>query len=708
MLQITNLHQDVRGLVEGWPFGLRSVLDFGVSAAAADNGPALASLAAGHYLVPPGTYAVASDAAVPAGVVLDFVGGAALKPVAGITVTLNGPVRAGLYRVFDVSAGGGIRFGAGTVTEAYPEWFGAAGDGVAVDSAPFQKALDAVAPFGVPLALQDGRTYLVSGLSTTAGAVLSVIGRRATLKYAGGGVGGGTTDVYLGNGVLLNALAPRRVVLDLGHVDGNAAVTAPTCPALVRVETATDGSTELVEVAGDWTGGGVADVFKLFYVINHEPEATGARRVVIRDGRWKDPAQSGFWGVRGKHELVVVRDVVVTDPSGRTVGAAGHLCDFTSERIPGWPDAIHRLHVSNFESRHSIADVIFIQGVLHRRLVGVVIDRMNQTTPFTAPGGSGIKIDDMFYHAEQSTYIRDFVARNTSQTAGARNNIWLTEGSRHSIVDGFDIDGNLAMASSGEGDESFIHVARNGICRDTGQLVCGRYSVIENVKLRGPEGGSTPIQKLQLERDCRISGLKLENYAFVLVPSNGTVEYTNISIGDVDAEPTCELFFQRSHATHVQQVVVRGWRGGVLRAEPNSNVSATLRVQFTDCTFQLKNFTTRQVLFQSATYEGRNNRRWDGSKYVTELPDRTQPEGTITTTGTNVALNAAFASVLLVSPASATTYGSITNLLDGQECELILTTPNATITSTALANGSVTGPTVLRVKRVGTKYYRVG
>jgi hypothetical protein len=76
--------------------------------------------------IPPGTYLV--NSALTLSVPLFFDSGAILKPAAGITITINGAVVAGLWKIFDQSAGGTI---AGRVRAAaiYPEWFGALGNG---------------------------------------------------------------------------------------------------------------------------------------------------------------------------------------------------------------------------------------------------------------------------------------------------------------------------------------------------------------------------------------------------------------------------------------------------------------------------------------------------------------------------------------------------------------------------------------------------
>ena len=76
----------------------------------------------------PGTYRVASNLtlAVPC----SFDPGAILKPDAGVTITVNAPINAGPWQIFDLSEAGAALNGAVRVSDIYPEWFGADATGV--------------------------------------------------------------------------------------------------------------------------------------------------------------------------------------------------------------------------------------------------------------------------------------------------------------------------------------------------------------------------------------------------------------------------------------------------------------------------------------------------------------------------------------------------------------------------------------------------
>jgi hypothetical protein len=65
--------------------------------------------------------------------------GASLQPAVGATLTLKGSVEAGVYQIFDASLGG--RVAGLLVREAYPEWWGAKGDGIADDSQALNAAV---------------------------------------------------------------------------------------------------------------------------------------------------------------------------------------------------------------------------------------------------------------------------------------------------------------------------------------------------------------------------------------------------------------------------------------------------------------------------------------------------------------------------------------------------------------------------------------
>jgi hypothetical protein len=105
----------------------------------ADDRPAFVAAdgAGGTLYVPRGTYRIGSSLSLASDI--RFEQGARLKPDSGVTVTLNGGLDAGVFQVFDVSAGGQVK--PNRVEEMIPQWWGAAADGSADDYPAIAAAL---------------------------------------------------------------------------------------------------------------------------------------------------------------------------------------------------------------------------------------------------------------------------------------------------------------------------------------------------------------------------------------------------------------------------------------------------------------------------------------------------------------------------------------------------------------------------------------
>lgn len=94
---------------------------------------------AGTIYVPEGTYRIASNLTLSSDI--RFEQGAKLKPASGVAVTLNGSLDAGIFPVFDLSAGGSVL---PNRSEQYVvQWWGATGNGSTDDYAAIAAALEA-------------------------------------------------------------------------------------------------------------------------------------------------------------------------------------------------------------------------------------------------------------------------------------------------------------------------------------------------------------------------------------------------------------------------------------------------------------------------------------------------------------------------------------------------------------------------------------
>jgi hypothetical protein len=106
---------------------------------------------------PPGTYRIASNLTINAKA-LQFSQGAMLSIDAGVTVTINGTIQAGLWQIF--SGSGSVSLG-GKFKDIPVSWWGPAADGTTDDTTVFAKAVAAV-PLRTRIYVPEGTSIIDS------------------------------------------------------------------------------------------------------------------------------------------------------------------------------------------------------------------------------------------------------------------------------------------------------------------------------------------------------------------------------------------------------------------------------------------------------------------------------------------------------------------------------------------------------------------
>ena len=162
-----------------------SVKDFGaVGDGVADdkNAFTLASSASASVLVPPGTYRIGSNLAIPSA--LTIAGGGVIKPASGVTVTLGDGVTADRYQIFDLTLGGTIATNR-EESIGYPEWFGAVIDTIGNATANLTAIQNTLSIFG-ECSLAGG-DYFISN-------TLEISASFKTIKGVSDGVGPNTSN----------------------------------------------------------------------------------------------------------------------------------------------------------------------------------------------------------------------------------------------------------------------------------------------------------------------------------------------------------------------------------------------------------------------------------------------------------------------------------------------------------------------------------
>jgi hypothetical protein len=110
--------------------------------------------------IPAGTVPVTSNTTIPPNIALRILKGGKFNINNTITLIINGPIEAGPYQIFSWTGTGAVSFGSNSkVSQVYPEWWGAAGDGTTDDTDEVKVAYDAVKGKKIWLTFNPNRTY---------------------------------------------------------------------------------------------------------------------------------------------------------------------------------------------------------------------------------------------------------------------------------------------------------------------------------------------------------------------------------------------------------------------------------------------------------------------------------------------------------------------------------------------------------------------
>jgi len=111
-------------------------------------------------------------------------------PLGNYNLTINGPVTAGLWQIFDYTGTGVVTFGAGYIDRIYPQWFGAVGDGSTDNYDSMTSALASLSSGGICYAPKGDYFFAAQGGSHPVIPVYSgvtlIIDNDATLLVEGG------------------------------------------------------------------------------------------------------------------------------------------------------------------------------------------------------------------------------------------------------------------------------------------------------------------------------------------------------------------------------------------------------------------------------------------------------------------------------------------------------------------------------------------
>jgi hypothetical protein len=129
-------------------------------------------------LLIPNQQGITVNTTIPANITLWFLRGGRFTVSTGVTVIMNGPIKAGLFQIFKGS--GSVKFGVGAVNEVYPQWWGAVGDNATDCAAAINAAIlstcTAAYNNNAPVVFPAGKYLCLSQLNGGGGMIMKGAG----------------------------------------------------------------------------------------------------------------------------------------------------------------------------------------------------------------------------------------------------------------------------------------------------------------------------------------------------------------------------------------------------------------------------------------------------------------------------------------------------------------------------------------------------
>lgn len=195
-------------------------------------------------VVDPGTYRCGSAVTVPSNITLWFLQGGILSPDSGDTITINGPIEAGVWKIF---AGSGTIAGSPRVETLYPQWWGAVGDGTTSDTTAIQSALDISGGNQIVVIPNTSSNIYMTGTLSIPSDIKIIISDGVTLKLPNG-----ANEPIIQNADIVNGNS--NICIEGGILNSNQANQTANF-STIQLTKVTNSQFKNIEVNGSFTVG---------------------------------------------------------------------------------------------------------------------------------------------------------------------------------------------------------------------------------------------------------------------------------------------------------------------------------------------------------------------------------------------------------------------------------------------------------------------